>query len=220
MIAVYESSYYFHGYVAQGYRAFAGSYRHYFFVADDMVLNPAIDEHNYARVFDLDDASGFLQELDSMPGEKWPHDRAAVTFDPFRPGVEIRNEIPSPEAAATVIASLGVTNGPYSFRDTYFAGGDYGMRNIVRQVIRFAYDRFILKTDLRASKYPFVRSYSDLFIVSATNIEKFVQYCGAFAAAELWVELAVPTALVLTGERIRVQSQLRLQGRALCPLRI
>ena len=73
VIPVYENSYYFQGYVAQGFRHFEGAYRHYFFIADDMILNPAIDEHNYATLFDLDEASGFLPELDPMPAHRWPH---------------------------------------------------------------------------------------------------------------------------------------------------
>lgn len=215
VIPVYDTSYHFQGYIAQGFRHFQGPYRHYFFVADDMVVNPAIDEHNYAEIFGLDDRSGFLPELDSMPADRWAHNRAAVTFDPYRPGVEIRNEIPPPAEAAAVIEALGVRNDPYTIRETYFPYRQYHLRNLLTQAIRYAYDRFVLGVDLRASKYPFVRSYSDIFIVSAVSAPVFMKYCGAFAATDLWVELAIPTALVLSGEKIRVQADLALQGRPL-----
>ncbi len=215
VIPVYETSYCFQGYVAQGFKHFEGRYKHYFFVADDMVLNPSINEGNYATVFQLDDASGFLPELQSMPEDRWPHNRAAVTYDPYRPGVEIRNEIPPPAVAKTIIDGLKIRNGSYSIRNTYFGNGDFGIRNLIRQAIRIAYDKVVLKTNYRASKYPFVLSYSDIFIVSAVNAPAFVHYCGVFAATDLWVELAIPTALALTGEKIRVQSELTLQGRPL-----
>lgn len=215
VIPVHECSYYFQGYIAQGYRHFKGNYRHYFFVADDMILNPSINESNYASVFDLDDSSGFLPELDPMPAPFWAHNRAAITYDPYKPGVEIRNEIPTVDEAAAAMKGAGVVNGPYNVRETYFWNGDFGLGNLARQAIRYAYDRFVLKADLRASRYPFARSYSDIFIISATSADRFFGYCGAFAATDLWVELAIPTAMVLSGEKIRVQSQLRLQGRPL-----
>lgn len=215
VIPVYESSYYFQGYIAQGYPHFKGAYRHYFFIADDMILNPSINEDNYAAIFGLDEKSGFLPELDSMPAGKWPHNRVAITYDPFKPGVEIRNDIPPPSEAASALKALNVVNGPYSIHDTYFWNGDFSVKNVFRQALKYAYDRFVLKTDLRAPKYSFARSYSDIFILSATNADRFIRYCGAFAATDLWVELAIPTALVLSGEKIRVQAQMKLQGRPL-----
>src|ERR1700743_1228199 len=50
VIAVYDNSFYFEGYIAQGLKSyFKEDYTHYFFVADDMVLNPVVNEHNYAE---------------------------------------------------------------------------------------------------------------------------------------------------------------------------
>lgn len=215
VIPVYENSYYFQGYVAQGYRHFKGDYRHYFFIADDMLLNPSINEDNYAEIFGLDETSGFLPQLDAMPAGRWRHNRRAVTFDPYRPGVEIKHEIPSPDAAKVVIDALNVRNEPYSFKDTYFWDRNLNVGNLIRQAICYAYDIVVLGADYRRPTYPFVRSYSDIFIVSAINAPVFVRYCGAFAATDLWVELAIPTALALSGEKIRVEAQLNLQGRPL-----
>jgi len=40
VIPVYDSSYYFQGYVAQGFKSyFKEEFTHYFFVADDLILN-------------------------------------------------------------------------------------------------------------------------------------------------------------------------------------
>lgn len=215
VVAVYENSYYFHGYVAQGYRHFRGDYRHYFFIADDMILNPIIDETNYAALFKLDDDAGFIPELDPMPAPAWPHNRSAVTFDPFKPGVEVRNELPTADEARAVVSKLGVVNGAYPLKRTYFWNDDFSAKNIVRQTIRYAYDKFLLKTAYDRSKYPFVRSYSDIFIVPSKQADTCFHYFGVFAATDLWVELAIPTAMALSVQRIVVQSQLQFQGRPL-----
>jgi hypothetical protein len=51
--------------------------------------------------------------------------------------------------------------------------------------------------------------------VAKSNVEKFIQYCGVFAATNLFVELAIPTAMALTAKKIKQEKDLSLQGRAL-----
>jgi hypothetical protein len=59
VIPVYENSIYFEGYIAQAYsHFFHPEAAHYFFVADDMILNPNINETNYADFFNLTDEIG------------------------------------------------------------------------------------------------------------------------------------------------------------------
>jgi len=61
VIPVYENSYYFQGYVAQGFKSyFRKDYAHYFFIADDLILNPIIDETNYTSYLNLNSNSCFL----------------------------------------------------------------------------------------------------------------------------------------------------------------
>ena len=49
--------------------------------------------------------------------------------------------------------------------------------------------------------YPICGGYSDIFIVSSATIKQFADLCGAFAATRLFVEVAIPTALVLATEK-------------------
>ncbi len=215
VIAVYESSYYFQGYIAQGFKQYyKDSYKHYFFIADDMIVNPIINENNYRDFFDLDDRTGFIPELDPMPGDKWSHNRTVASYNPYKAGVEIKGEIPTFDEAKKVIDILKVTNGSYSVKEMYFDNYS-GIKGFFKQTINYLYDKYILKTNYQSSKYPFIRSYSDILIVSASSIKKFIHYCGAFAATDLWVEVAIPTALALSGEKIKVQADLKLQGRPL-----
>ncbi len=41
---------------------------------------------------------------------------------------------------------------------------------------------------------------------------KFCQYCGAFAATNLFVEIAIPTALVLAAPKIKTEKDTILKG--------
>jgi hypothetical protein len=66
-----------------------------------------------------------------------------------------------------------------------------------------------------AMRYPLVGGYSDIFAVSRQCIQPFAHLCGLFAVGRLFVELAIPTALVLAADRIVTEQSLPYQGRAL-----
>ena len=63
--------------------------------------------------------------------------------------------------------------------------------------------------------YPIVGSYSDIAVVSAKSIRSFCHYCGVFAATRLFVEVALPTALVLSAFKITTEKDIELRGKAL-----
>ena len=51
VIPVYESSFYFEGYIAQCFQHLKDKgFTHYFFVADDLMLNPLITEQNLFEI--------------------------------------------------------------------------------------------------------------------------------------------------------------------------
>lgn len=82
VIPVYECSFRFEGYVAQALKYINNSYEHYFSVADDAILNPAINEKNYREWFDLTDRSAFITFTKSLRQMKgWGINRRFM--DPF-----------------------------------------------------------------------------------------------------------------------------------------
>src|SRR5882672_3608739 len=212
VIPVYENSQFFQGYIAQGARGFMRpEFAHYLFAADDLVLSPAISAASYREIFKLDAGASFLPRLESLPAAAthWTNYRNAVLFDPFtKYGVEVRNELPPAAQAARLLARHGVANREFSFAQVYGAPG-------MRALGRYLVDRLRHKGSLRRTRYPLARSYSDLAVVSAACIREFCHYCGIFAATDLFVELAVPTALALAAERIVTEKDLALQGKAL-----
>ena len=63
--------------------------------------------------------------------------------------------------------------------------------------------------------YPAVGSYSDMFIVTKESITDFCRYCGILASVGLFVEIAIPTALLLSSKKIVQEKDMRLKGKAL-----
>ena len=47
--------------------------------------------------------------------------------------------------------------------------------------------------------YPLIDGYSDVFVIPADHIKKFARYCAIFSAANLFVDISIPTAMILLG---------------------
>ena len=100
VIPVYENSYCFQGYIAQGLKNyFSEKYSHYFFVADDLILNPEINENNFKEHLSLGEDTSYLpyfKTLHEVPVSKfWQWTRVAYEFRKNIVGVETSKELPS-----------------------------------------------------------------------------------------------------------------------------
>ena len=60
--------------------------------------------------------------------------------------------------------------------------------------------------------YPLARGFSDIALVPPQDMRKFVRFCGYFAKAKLFVEIAIPTSLVLAQAKIRQKKDLGLNA--------
>ena len=221
VIPVYDNSFYFQGYVAQGFRQFFHEdYTHYFFIADDMILNPVINENNYTEWFALDDYSCFITNLFSIPTfGYWAHNRSAAHFNPFNKrafktnGVEISGMLPPKEEVLKKMEALSLKNdGIVYLKNAYgnfFNKWLYKAKCLMEDI--FVYRIFYPKK----LDYPIAASYSDIFIIDKFSMSQFSHYCGAFSATRLFVELAIPTAIVFSAKKITTEKNMQLHGRAL-----
>jgi len=188
VIPVYENSHYFQGYLAQGLKSyFNEKYEHYFFVADDMILNPIINEENYKEIFKLDMETDFISGLFYPKNWYWPHTKNAIEYKMKLVGLEIASQLPSYDVALEKMEHFGI-------KQEYISA------------------RYVFR---KRPSYPMAASYSDIAVISKYSIKKFCHYCGIFAASHLFVEWALPTSLVLACKKIVSEKDLTLQGRAL-----
>jgi hypothetical protein len=214
VIAVYDNSYCFQGYLAQGIKSIPGAedYDHLLFVADDLLLNPGIDENNYQNRFGLDGETAYIHELEDMPAYGyWPHNRRAVHFAPFNVkahntrGVEAAGLLPSPSEALALLQRHGIKNSKITFHSAYgnfFKSFRYSLKNI-------AEDLFVqMRIYPCRLRYPLCAAYSDIVIVPGRHAAAFAHLCGVFASLRLFVEIAIPTALAMTCEKIRLLKDL------------
>jgi hypothetical protein len=231
VIPIYGNSYFFQGYIAQGFlHYFRESFRHYFFLADDMILNPSINEDNYQQHFELSNEISFIPDVFSLDNinnndtlnlqnklskkaEKWHWWRVkqAFEYNPQKEGVEVSNELPPFNEALDLIEAHGIKMGALCHEDVF--GGLVFPKNIscIKRNLNYLLKQKIQQKKY-ALKYPLVGSYSDIVIVSYQSIRKFAKYCGAFAASELFVEFAIPTALLLACKKVKTQSGISKRG--------
>ena len=224
VIPVYESSWYFQGYAAQGFHSyFKEKYSHYFFIADDLMLNPKINENNYSDIFNLDKETSFIPFFITLHERKiyWLWVKDAYFWGKKESGVEMGKCLPDYDTAKNIFFKFGLTIEPLRFGQIWDTKQSWikflCSRDFFKRFNFFC--RYLLDDRIRQKlynlSYPFVGGYSDIFIVSAKSIREFCHYCGVFAATKLFVEVALPTSMVLSAYKIVTEKDLSLQGKSL-----
>ncbi len=223
VIPVYESSYYFQSFVAQGFhRFYSEEFSHYIFAGDDCLLNPALNENNFLELSGIPEGSDFIPEFIQFHKLKeggWWHTKKAIEFFSNRPGAEIRNELPSKEEAIKRFHQHGLSYEPLTVANIF------GKKKI--QFLNWwqsrLYKQFYLRVKWKSYRkngkyelpYPAVGSYSDIFMATKESVRQFSRYCGILASAGLFVEIAVPTSMVLASKKITMEKDMKMKGKAI-----
>lgn len=222
VFAVYGNSYYFQGFIAQGLRSFyRQEFVHYLFIADDLILNPAVNEHNYAELLNIGPETCFIPGIfcyHSITNGFWENVIMAYSWKPDINGIHIRPHLPSYPEAIKRFANHGLFFEPIRFEQIWQKPQTFNdwIKRIIKEPL-FIYRYFeacLIKKRFHLS-YPLVGSYSDIFAVSRDAIFEFAHYCGVFAAASLFVEHALPTSMVLSARKISTEHDLPMKGKAL-----
>ena len=118
-------------------------------------------------------------------------------FSPNAPGLQETHKLPSVEEAIVKFKSLGYATQYVRARAeaSRILTGVYVKLSRGQHFIRWFNSIYNFKLS-----YPLVCGRSDLTIVPHNKIEKFCHYCGIFAGLNLFIEIAIPTTLVLLQE--------------------
>ncbi|MGI8893145.1 MAG: hypothetical protein ACR2GN_06760 [Bacteroidia bacterium] len=223
VIPVYDSSHYFQGYIAQGLKSFfKNEFDHYFFIADDLILNPTINERNYTVHLRLKQGTCYLPNFITLHEREdyWLRVGEAYHYNINLAGVEAKDQLPGVEIALQKFKHFGLKIKPLKYSQIWKTPKTESLKELLVSILRNrgSYFRYIKSkfTNIKYSiPYPIVGSYSDVFVVSSDSIRQFCHYCGVFAATRLFVEVAIPTSLVLSAQEIVTENDLKLNGKAL-----
>ena len=215
VIPVYDNSFQFQGYICQAYQHLKDKgFTHFVAVADDMVINPALNASNFFELTGIDYNSCFIHELnDSVTvNKKWWHTKDIIRFSVFHRGSELDNILPTTEQAIKAFSEHGyktrlVPEWPYS-------NVKRSIKEFLLLIRRMIWYRIFGQVYYR---YPLMGGYSDMIVVPAEIMPHFCQYCGAFTAARLFVEVAIPTAMVLCSPKIQTIANIKMNKSLLLP---
>lgn len=179
-------------------------FTHFLMVADDMILNPAINESSLWTELGLSYRDSYIDEIICFQhgGKRWWRRIIdALDYTPSQLGVELKGILPSKEEAER---RFDFHKLPYT---------PIPRKELLRNPRKKDFLKMLLRS--RKLKYPLVRAYSDILLLPSEVMQKFSLYCGAFAATRLFVEMAIPTALILSADNIKLGKDIKLEPGAM-----
>ncbi len=215
VIPVYDGSFLFQGFIAQAAgRLKQSDADHFLFIGDDLLLDPKINQDNVFEELGFEKDWGFISRLDDL--SKGIYSRGvneARTATLQHPGLEIGRELPTYDEALKLIGrhikleSLMLrkyVHHPLKMVFPFWSnlGINWGR---FKANIWHLRERARNWLNLKPMEYPLVGGYADLFSVPRKSFEQFAHYCGVFASAQIFVELALPTALAFSCEHIATE---------------
>lgn len=205
VISVSEASWYFGGHIAQAAARFIDdASSHYVFIADDLILNPRLNEENLIAAMNLPPETGYIKSLVSNEElrYRWPWAAdAAAAIRKFGNGFNYAAELPPAAETQAHFESLGfrfprpVPRTPQQLRAAVFG---------TKPTSAWTYAMNLLMTGKRAA-YPLLAGYSDFLVVPGGAIRRFTRYCGIFTAMNVFAEVAIPTALAMACDHVMTE---------------
>lgn len=204
VIPVYESSYYFQGYISQAYQHLKNKdFSHYFIIADDMLINPALNDNNLFEKIGINESDVYFPNFRSLNNSpNWIWKQQALNWKINQAGVEVQNILPKAEIVKNIFREKGypldkIEDGykPISWK-----------RKIYNFIFRKKKEKRYIELD-----YPLLCGYSDIMILPSSLMDTFCQYSGAFAATNLFVENAIPTTLAIIAPQIKFDINCKLK---------
>lgn len=220
VIPVFYSSYVFEGFIAQAYQHLKNEkFTHFFFVADDMVINPSITEDNIFDILGLSTDESWINGFSDYKSRPY-HYRVPLYVTSKIKGIEVKNLLPSPVDVKKIFDEKGLSYFPnkwYALRmllKYLIPPKDCPKRNVPSALLHcISYiSRFDFKNLYKLKDYyPGIWGCADIMIVPSVYMDKFAQYCGIFAGLNLFVENAIPLALLISSSKICTEKDIRLK---------
>lgn len=221
VIPVYGRSIFFETYIAQAYSVLKDDGFDYFYIiADDMIINPEINETNILEFFELETGESWIPHLRTIKEQPyfWIGTLSAYTYKPVQKYVETKSELPPIQTAIEKFKQHGLENPIELSRYDVFKDFTLSIDSLANKarlllrVLSKVRNPFAKSANLN---YPLAASYSDTLLISGETMPKFAHYCGVFGATSLFVEVAIPTALILASDKkIKTEKDIKKRGRS------
>ena len=215
VIPVYESSYQFQGYFIQAYDKLKDiSCTHYLFIGDDMIIRSDLDETNFVGRTNMHGKKLLgkkFSPLNSPNRFKWFW-TAGTSRSFYNAAVSWKESLYSYDEALTRFNDFFGAKYKEVYDEAFFGNpdepgstilGDWknakGFLNILN---------YFIATNGNTLHIPYPMASGaccgDIFCIDKGNLFEFSRLCGIFSGMNLFVEIAIPTSVVLTFKRDEV----------------
>ena len=211
VIPVYASSYHFQSYIAQAYQHLKDNgFTHYFIIADDMIINPTINENNLFDKTGIDQAQSYIYDIREIYDcYVVQHVNNMRKYRVKVKGVEVEKILPSKKDAEELFHKHKLRTGNLTIGYLFMLARYAFMAKTLRKFIPILFDILFHRVKIQ---YPLLWGYSDILLLPANIMNRFVSYCGAFAATGLFVEYAIPTSLIFAADDIITDKDIKMHG--------
>ena len=225
VIRVFGHSFRFHSYIAQAReKLMQMDCDDFLIIGDDVLLNPAINEHNTLEMLHMEPGSFYMDVLvDIAQGRSTRAIKEVQNFSTKSPGLDASASriMPSYEEAVSILSEKGVFTGTELAKYTPFylpllrpflrnARKNLGhmKSNIVQLCMKYRY-----RLSPRKMAYPCVMGYSDLLVIPKGRMCELCNYLEVLDTWRVFVELAIPTAIsLLKDAKIHVSDECELKS--------
>lgn len=210
IISVYETSYCFQGYITQAYEKLKNKkFSHYIFIGDDQILNAQLNQFNIIEKLGLGNEDSYIKEIIpydeiSNGSLKDQSNKLYNIISAFRinVGVSYKNEIPSYEIACQKCHQHGLKVAKKLPLKFFMTKGYLQIKYFPLTAVTIGINKgFQLP-------YPLFKAYSDMIIINEKSMDEFCRLSGVFAAMNIFVETAIPLAMVLACDSIKTEKEL------------
>lgn len=223
IIPVYESSHKFQGYIATAYQYILKTgirYKHYVIIGDDLILNPSINENSILTYLNIDLNDSYIKALTPINKANGVVARRLrdEILEPFikYTGVEWKDKILPPQEAFMQYESKQGKKYPMKITWSWLNSQlryYYRVLNKKFKILYCFYQIFCVFQCICLNRgfklpYPLLKDYSDFLVINGDDMPSLCQMLGVFAAMDLFVEVAIPTAMALTCSSIKCEKDI------------
>ncbi|MBU2018625.1 MAG: hypothetical protein KJ941_03180 [Bacteroidetes bacterium] len=215
VIPVFETSFYFQGYIPQAAHVLNKlDCDNFLFIGDDVILNPEINEFSVHEIFRVKQSDGFIpwswgfaQNMSLEYANSIPAINAMKMQDILLHHVpDIHSHIPNLQDYKEKLKKHNLfPNKKIKFKHVF--GETKLVHSKFKQSIKIYFKQFF-----KNEQYPLLASYSDIFIVSKDNFLEFSRICEITRQSRLWVEFAIPLAVLSSHEKVVFEEDINWTG--------
>lgn len=202
-----------------------------------MIINPQINENNIESFLGVQNNVNYCSGFNPLAHAYcWKRQRIQDAIDCFNQRhTNYENELLPKDKAIMIAEKYGLNDLYVNWKDNFIINNDEEKREwLFDKVFRIKWKDFYNKISFKGKikmrlkrlilwkswgkellPYPLFYGYSDWFIITKNDFGDITKAFGVTAAMGLFVEIAVPTVLVLYSSALNTSKSLKLNGEAL-----